>query len=273
MKRIRGLFVCGTAAVLLCVFGGSVVSASILEDVPFGDAIGTAVEDTANVVTGNQFDDDADSAGVVTNGSGQLDTSAKSNDDFGSHYIDTADLSTGAYYGVMELTWDFDSDTIDTTQNEEIRFSLIRDAPRSTFVTAEFEIQREDDDTVTILGNAVGPGGVDIAPQTINNTQTDNFIAIIGANLDSDQMALYFSDDDGATFTSITSGKLDPTRGIASLRMVINNDLSQDNVLIDRFYFTDMNPFPGKIPSIPEPSCVVLGMLGMLAAVGMRRRS
>lgn len=267
MKLSRLCFVALAGA---CMWGGT-TSAAILEDVPFNDANGTALHNATNVVTGSQFDVDADNAGVVTNGSGQLNASLKSNTAFGSTYIDSADITTGRVWGVMELTWDFDAATLDTTENEEIRLSLINADPRSTFVTAEFEIQREDDNTVTIFGNGVGTGAVDTPSADLSLTQSTNFIAIVAVDLDLDLMEVYFSDDNGASFTTLTGGELDPSRGVASLRMVLNNDLSQDSVLIDRVYMTDMNPYPNLIATIPEPGTAALLGLGALAM--MRRKS
>ena len=244
--------------------------AAILEDVPFNDAAGTAIQDAVNVATGHQFDVDADLVDVKTNGLGQLDASLKANNDFGTTYIDIDPVldevfTSGRFWGVMELTWDFDELSLDTAENEEIRLSLIQFSPRSTFVTAEMEIQREDDNTLTILGNGVGTGATDISPIGINMTQTQTFIAIIAVDLDADVMELYFSDDAGASFSIHTGGTLDPARGIGSLRLTLNNDLSQDSVLIDRIYLTDQNPYPSQIPNVPEPSSALLLGLGGLA--------
>jgi hypothetical protein len=165
----------------------------------------------------------------------------------------------------MELTWDFDPNSLDTAENEEIRISLIQFDPRSTFVTSEFEIQREDDNTVTIFGNAVGTGSVDTGSAIIPMSQTQTFIAIVAVDLDADVTEVYYSTDAGASFSILSGGVLDPARGVASLRMVLNNDLSQDSVLIDRVYLTDMNPYPNLIPNIPEPASVALLGLGGLA--------
>ncbi len=267
MKLARLCFVALTGA---CTWGGY-ASAAILEDVPFDDVAGTAIEAAANAATAHQFDVDADLAGVTTNGSGQLDASLKSNVDFGSTYIDSDDIATGRLWGVMELTWDFDAGSLDTAENEEIRLSLIQFDPRSTFVTAEFEIQREDDNTVTIFGNGVGTGSSDTASANLSMTQSTNFIAIVAVDLDVDVMEVYYSDDNGASFTTLGGGALDPARGVGSLRMVLNNDLSQDSVLIDRVYLTDMNPYPNLIADIPEPGTAA--MLGLGALAMMRRRA
>ncbi len=261
---------CLIALVSTGVCGGYATGA-ILEDIPFNDVAGTAIEAAANAATAHLFDIDADLAAVTTNGSGQLNASLKSNTDFGSTYIDSDDVTTGRLWGVMELTWDFDLGSLDTAENEEIRLSLIQFDPRSTFVTSEFEIQREDDNTLTIFGNAVGTGSVDTASATLSMTQSQKFIAIVAVDLDADVTEVYYSADNGASFTTLGGGVLDPARGVASLRMVLNNDLSQDSVLIDRVYLTDTNPYPNLIADIPEPGTAALLSIGALAIV--RRRA
>lgn len=256
---------CMMVAAVVGVSTSLSVRAAILEDVPFNDISGTEIEDAANVATGHQFDADTDLAGVVTNGAGQLNASLKSNTEFGSTYIDIDDVSTGRLWGVMELTWDFDPNSLDTAENEEIRISLIQFDPRSTFVTSEFEIQREDDNTVTIFGNAVGTGSVDPGSATVPMTQAQTFIAIIAVDLDADVTEVYYSTDAGTSFNILGGGVLDPARGVASMRLVLNNDLSQDSVLIDRIYLADENPYPNLIPTLPEPTSAALLGLGGLA--------
>lgn len=255
------------AVAVVSVTGGAALThATIVEDINFNDVAGTSIETAANAASAHQFDVDGDLLGVTTNGSGQLNASLKSNTAFGSTYIDVdPDISTGRLWGVMELTWDFDAGSLDTAENEEIRLSLIQFDPRSTFVTGEFEIQREDDNTVSFTGNAVGTGSVDTASTTLSMTQAQTFIAIVAVDLDVDVMELYYSDDNGASFTTLGGGILDPSRGVASLRMVLNNDLSQDSVLIDRVYLTTENPYPSLIATIPEPASAALMGLGALA--------
>lgn len=246
----------------------------ILEDVPFDDVAGTEIQDAVNVATGHPFDVDADLAGVTTNGAGQLNASLKSNLEFGTTYIDSDDIASGPVYGVMELSFAFDTATLDPAENEEIRISLIQFDPRSTFVTAEWEIQREDDGSVTIFGNAVGTGSVDTGSATLNPTETD-LIAVVAVNLDSSLMSIHYSQDGGASFSTLAGGVLDPTRGVGSLRMTLNNDLSQDSVLINRVYMTDMNPYPGlipELPGIPEPSTFALAGVGLAFAAARRWR-
>jgi len=251
--------------------------AAVIEDFLFDAPAGTLLENTVNNAgTGHMWDADQDAddfAGVATNGSGQLNASIKDNDDFATTYVDLdPDISSGSLYGVIELTYDFDPNTLNTAENEEIRLSLIQFDPRSTFVTAEVEIERTDNNDVVIFGNGVGTGSVDTPEDTLGLTQSDKMIAVIAAGLDNDRMEVHYSLDAGASFTTISGGMLDPSRGVASMRLVLNNDLSDDNVLLDRVYLTDMNPFPGQIPSIPEPASMLLMASGMLALVLRRQK-
>jgi hypothetical protein len=240
------------AAVVVLTVVTQPARAGILEEFLFNDAGGTLLEEAENNINPSHlFDADGDTIAVATNGLGQLNASLKANPDFGSNYVDlhpgvTTPLTTGRYYGVMELTWDFQS-VLDPAENEEIRFSFINADPRSTFVTVEWEIQREDDNTLTIFGNAIGTGSSDTGVTVLNGgslTQNDKFVAVIDADLDNDVYEILFSNNAGSSFQSAGTGTLDPARGIESLRLVLNNDLSNDNVLIDRFYLTDESPVP-----------------------------
>ena len=219
--------------------------AVIFEEFLFDDVAGTAIENAANNANpGNQLDVDADNAGVVTNGLGQLNASLKSNTQFGTTYVDTATFTTGKYYAVMELTWDFQS-VFDPVEPEQVRLNFINADPRSTQNTAEFRIVRETGG-ITITGTADGTGSTDFASSVLLNggslTQSDKFIAVVAADLDIDQYEILYSNDAGTSFLSAGVGDISPDRGIEAMRMALNNDLSNDNVLIDRIYFTDVSP-------------------------------
>lgn len=234
-------------------------SATIVEDFQFNDAAGTDYDAAANSINPLRLlSSDSDLSGEQTNGLGQLDLSTKNNTAFGSTLVDADDLSTGRVLGVMELTWDFQS-TLDPAENEEIRISIISSGTSS--VAAEFEIQREDDDTLTILGNSVG--GDDIDAVTLNGgslIQSATFIAVIDVDLDANTFEVHFSSDDGISFTTLTGGTTDPARNLDKMRLVFNNDLTSDNILIDRAY----------LAVIPEPTTASLILLSGLAM--LRRR-
>ncbi|QDT69341.1 hypothetical protein MalM25_22770 [Planctomycetes bacterium MalM25] len=218
-------------------------NAVVLHDFLFNDTAGVAIEAAANSVDPlTLFDADSDSTGVTTNGLGQLDLSGKDNTSFGSHYIDiNPGITDGKVYGVLEATWDFQS-VLDPAENEELRISLISNDPRSTFITAQVEIERTDDDELVIFGNAFGTGSSNIPAATLNGgslTQTDTFVTVLEADLTLDTYEVFFSADDGASFQSIGAGAIDPTRGVESARLVFNNDFVGDNVLLDRFFFAE----------------------------------
>jgi len=219
--------------------------ATIFEEFLFDDSIGTAIEAAVNNANpGNLFDVDADNTGVVTNGSGQLNASTKNNISFGTNYVDNVDITTGQVFGVMELTWDFQS-VLDPAENEEIRITLINSAPRSTETTAEFRIVRDDSDNVIINGQANGAGSSDLSDVILNGgslTQSTKFVAVVAADLDADTYEILYSSDAGASFLSAGTGNMNSTRGVASMRMGLNNDLVNDNILIDRVYLTDTSP-------------------------------
>jgi hypothetical protein len=238
-------------------------NATILEDFLFNDAAGISYDAAANSANaGNLLSTDADLAGVVTNGLGALNASVKSNVDLGTTLVDTPiNVTSGRVLGVMEMTWDFQS-PLDTAENEELRISLIHTG--TSTVTAEWEIQREDDDTLTIIGTAVN--GTGIAAQTLNGgslTQSTKFVAVVDADLDSDTYLVHFSNNGGASFTTIGPGTIDPVRIVDKMRMVLNNDLSGDNVLVDRIY----------LATIPEPASCGLAGLAAVSLLAWRRRS
>jgi len=273
MNRIgffmAGLLVLVAAHSASAGISSDLANATILEEFLFDDANGTLFTAAANNVTSHLWDEDADTLDVATNGSGQLNASLKNNLQFGTNYVDN-DLISAApglrVLGVMELTWDFQS-ALDATENEELRISLMQNDPRSTFVVAEWEISREDDDTLIIFGNGVGTGSSNTATALLNGgslTQSAKFIAVVDANMHTSTYEIHYSNDAGANFTTLGGGLLDPTRNtVEGFRMVLNNNLNIDNVLIDRAYLATV---------IPEPTSLVLTALAVIGLAARRRR-
>ncbi|MEN1678660.1 MAG: hypothetical protein AAGJ46_03655 [Planctomycetota bacterium] len=235
---------------------GEIVGDFLFED-PAGTAL-TAVANSADPAA--PFDFDSDSGDVVTNGLGQLDLSPKANTSFGSNYADFADASFGRFIALMDLTWAFDELVYDPSQDEEVRVSLIRDPGRSSFVTGELYFQRTAADELTLFGNAVGTGAVDTADTVFGSS--GSILALLDVNLDTDTMEIFYSDDDGVSFTSGGTGLLDPSRGIAQLRLVTNEDFSDDSVLIERVAVSFI---------VPEPASAVVLLVGLIAGTRPRR--
>lgn len=232
---------------------------TIVTDFTFDDALSTQIPDLANSGTApGQFDSDTDSEDVVANGAGQLDVSGKANTSFGSNYVDLPTISSGRAIALFDVSWSFDESVFDSAQDEEFRLTLITNDPRSTFVTAEIFFRRTSATEVTLFGNGVGTGSSD-TPDTVLGSSGD-LLTLIDVDLDADVFELWFSSDDGASFTSGGTGMLDPTRGIESIRLVLNEDFSDDSLLIDRFAL-----------SIPEPATALLVTLSCVTFLSGRR--
>lgn len=244
-------------------------NATILQEFRFDDAAGTTIDQAVNDAEPlNQFDIDSDTSAVVTNGSGQLDGTLKANDEYGSNFIDIHDLdaSSGRILAVIEMTWDF-GDPPDTAENEDISLALM-DSPGAGRPNngdiAQLRIQRNDADNIILLGEGAGASSL---PTTVLNggslEQAATFVGVLDVNLSTSSYAIHFSTDGGATFATQAIGTLDPTRDVArSLRFGLNNDLSEDNVLIDRIY----------LATIPEPSTAAGVALFALGGLARRRR-
>lgn len=247
----------------LTLGGASVASATILDefnaanlivDFEFNDAAGTAIDATVPTV-GAPFDSDSDFDFAVTNGAGQFDGSGKANTAFGSVYSDVASIEAGRVLGLFEVSWDFDELVYDSAQDEEFRLTLIQFDPRSTFVTAETFFRRTSATEVTLFGNAVGTGSDDTDDIILGSS--GSLLTIIDANLDADTLDLYYSADGGASFLASTTGTLDASRGVESVRLVLNEDFSNDSLLIERFAIAK---------TIPEPTSIAV--LLAAAAIG-----
>lgn len=234
-------------------------SGTLITDFQFNDIAGTELENALNsAAPGSNFDIDADIAGTQTNGLGQFDASPKANTDFGSNYVNIAGITTGRVIGLFDISYNFATFAYDPAQDEEMRLTFIQFDPRSTFVTAEIFFTRTAVDEVTLYGNGVGTGATD-TPDVILAPVAD-ILTMIDVDLDNDVFELFYSFDDGASFTSAGTGTLDPTRGIESVRLVLNEDFSDDTMLIDRFAVSHI---------IPEPASLALfGLMGL----GMLRR-
>ncbi|MEN1678662.1 MAG: M14 family zinc carboxypeptidase [Planctomycetota bacterium] len=263
--RRRALMVVATLAMFAC--GAGHARAVVFEEFLFNDTAGTPVQSVAsNVNPGSFFTADEDSSSVVTNGLGQLDLGPKNNGNRGQHFADIEPgVTTGTVFGVMELTWDFQS-PLDTSNNEELRITLINNAPTGIEVTAEFRLVRNDSNQMVITGRAFGSGATAISDSPLIGsglTQTDKFIAVVAADLDNDTYELLYSADAGANFVSGGVGVIDSTRVVESFRMEFNNDFVGDNVLIDRVYVAD------ELSIVPDINTLTLQVNTISGAVSI----
>jgi len=239
-------------------------SGTILADFLFDDTAGTDIPSVVNSSPlSGMFDVDDDNADVVTDGTGYLDASGKANTEFGTSYVDLPTINAaapGRVIGLFEVTWAFDENVYDPSQDEEFRLSLITFVPRSTFVTGETFFVRTSATEVTMYGNAVGTGASDTSDIILGSS--GSLLTLIDIDLGADTLELFYSADGGLTFLSAGVGALDPSRGIESLRLVLNEDYTDDTLLIDRV----------AVSLVPEPASALLAGLAAASVAGVRRR-
>ncbi|QDT69338.1 hypothetical protein MalM25_22740 [Planctomycetes bacterium MalM25] len=235
-------------------------SATLITDFQFDDALGTAIESTANTADpAAPFDSDADFSAAATNGLGQFDGSGKDNTAFGSVYSDITGISSGRVLAYYDVTWAFDEQVFDGSQDEEFRLSLVTNDPRSTFITGETFFTRTSATEVELRGNAVGTGSVDTPTVTLGSS--GSLLTILEVDLDAETIELWYSADGGVSFLSTGAGSIEPTRGVESVRLVLNEDFSDDRLLIERF----------AVAVIPEPTSLVVLSLGCLVSACRRK--
>lgn len=237
-------------------------AANLITDFLFDEPQGTAIDGAANSADpAAPFDsaDLADFSGAATNGSGQFDGSGKDNTDLATAYTDVDPIDSGRILALYDVTWAFDESVFDPAADEEFRLTLIRDQPRSTFVTAEIFFTRTSATEVELFGNGVGVGALDTDPVTFGSS--GSLLTILDVDLDLDVFELFYSADGGATFTSAGTGQTAPGRGVESVRLVLNEDFTDDTILIERF----------AVAIIPEPAGAAIALAGLAAAL-LRRR-
>lgn len=265
MKRIITFAIVGMFACLASVAQATILddfnSGTIVTDFLFDDVAGTQIPDALNSAAGGgNFDVDTDNDDVVTDGLGNLDASGKANTAFGTNYVDIDGLNDGRVIALYDVSWAFDEAVYDAAQDEEFRLTLISFDPRSTFVTGEIFFTRTSATEVELYGNAVGTGSSDTPTEVLGSS--GSMLTMLDVDLTNDTLELFYSTDGGTSFTSVGTGVLDPARGVESVRLVLNEDFTNDRLLIDRF----------AVSYVPEPAAVVLLGLGFTGLTVVLRR-
>lgn len=239
----------------------------IIIDYLFNDPSGTNIPTATNSGTlGGSFDTDADNAAVVTNGAGQLDASGKNNTSFGSNYVDTPTYNSGRAIALFQFSYAFNEAIYDPSQDEELRLSIITTDPRSTFVTAEIYLQRDSATTTRLFGNQVGTGATDTPFVALGSSAS--LLVLMDLDFDTRDAALSYSINDGVSFIPVGTGQIGnhPTesgpRALDSVRLIINEDYSDDTMLIDRL----------AVSIVPEPNALILLVASLPLLLLHRRR-
>jgi hypothetical protein len=269
------------AVVAFLLFRG-VASADIIEDFRFNDVNGTALNQAVNSANpGNQWihDNDHPASIQVLNGSLNI---VKNNTDFVTEGLGLADVSSGILWMVAEFEgWAVLGTAPDGNNVEEIRFGFMGSEdlvpPPSSVVLAEMMLARDfDSNTFQISGTALGAGGTNIAPATINLIQTDPFMMAMQVDQDTNTYRIYYKDGANSVIL-LGTGNLEPTRDALIVRMAINNFWGTniggigEHANLDRFYISDESPF--EVPAVPEPSSWALGLVAVAGWMARRRSS
>lgn len=242
------------ALMLLAVVSLSVArpgQAAILEDFPFNDVNTALLNEAENVVNvGNAWNEDtADMSGSqVLNGVYRIQ---KNNDNFGTNYLDIANVSSGTIWLVAEMAgWNYSSlvgqGEFDSGELEEIRFSFLNNDGNqqggSTYA-AQVEINRTSSGGLEILGDALGTGGQPIAASPLSLTQSEPFTVVLEYDTTNDDYTIY-TKSGASPFSVVGTANTSTTRNANSIRFVANNNFGGTGEFfdIDRLYLTDVSP-------------------------------
>jgi len=265
MIRLKTL---AAAAPLLLATGlGSAAHAAVLEDFPFDDADGTLLADAANAANpGNQWSVDTTDQTETAVEAGAL-VVRKNNDGFATNFLQIDNITSGQAWLVAEFAGGTFAEAFDPSEREEIRFAFLDNdtGTGGSTLTAQMQIERNDDGTVQLVGNNAGAGTDIPGALPLPLSQDGLFTLVLALDKDANTYEVFTRDGNGP-FSSLGTGDVDPTRNGNSLRFVTNNGFGAEGEFfaLDRVYLTDTNP-------IPEPASAAL--LGAGAwALGRRRR-
>ncbi len=258
----------------LVLFATGTANAAVLEDFQFNDPLFTLLGSAANSANpGNNWNEDVADM-TNSNVQGGLYVIKKNNDNFGTNFLDIANVTSSKIWLVVETgSWHFSSIVgpaeFDAAEPEEIRFDFLDNDGNNqggSTVTAEMEIERVANGGIVIQGTALGGGG-SITAQPLPLTNTSLFTMVLALDKAANTYEI-FTKVGAGSFTSIgPAAAVSPTRNANSVRFVANNNFggTGEHFHIDRIYITNHNP-------IPEPASIALVGVGLAGFLFRRQR-
>ncbi|TWU29423.1 PEP-CTERM sorting domain-containing protein [Bythopirellula polymerisocia] len=241
----------GVAMALAVLFiAGGTTQGAILEEFLFDDPNGTLLADTSNNATpGNMWGEDTvDMSGSsVQNGKYRIQ---KSNNDFGTNYLDVANVTSGKAWWVAEMSgWNFSSivgpGEFDAGEPEEIRFAFLNNdgnAQGGSTITAQANIQRNSAGGIELVGRLT-TGAPEFGPLPLTLNRTTPFTVVLEIDEDAENYSVYYKDNAGP-FTLLGTAPHQSGRDGLAVRFVANNNFGGTGEFfdIDRMYLTNTNP-------------------------------
>ncbi|MCA9259088.1 MAG: hypothetical protein KDA61_07805, partial [Planctomycetales bacterium] len=236
------------AATALCTAAPS--RAAILEEFLFGESNGTLLSGAQNNVnSGNQWNEDAgDMAGSsIQNGSFRI---AKSNDNFGTNYLDIANVTTGKVWLVAEIAgWNLSSTVgganFNAAEPEEIRLAFLdndgSDQGGST-ITGQAQFQRTAAGGFELVGRLT-TSSIDFGPYPLALNRNTPFAVALEIDENAENYSVYYKDGSN-DFALLGTAPHVAGRDGNSVRFVANNNFGGVGEFfdIDRLYLTDTDP-------------------------------
>ncbi|QEG34547.1 PEP-CTERM sorting domain-containing protein [Bythopirellula goksoeyrii] len=242
----RPISLCLAVAALL--IASSTTNAAILEEFLFDDSNGTLLDGaTNNVNTGNMWlEDTADMTGSsIQNGKYRIQ---KANNEFGTNYLDIANVTSGKSWLVAEMSgWNFSSlvgpSEFDAAELEEVRFAFINnDNLQGSEIVGQANIQRNPAGGIELVGRLT-TGAPEFGPLPLTLSRATPFTVVLEIDEDSEEYSVYYKDNAGP-FNLLGTAPHAAGRDGNNLRLTVNNNFGGTGEFfdIDRIYLTDTNP-------------------------------
>ena len=257
----------------------SAAQAGIIEDFQFNEADGTLLGAAVNSANpGNGWLVHANTVeSAVLDGSFRIQKNSVAGQ--AANSLNISDVSSGKIWLVAELAgWNYTATPSSTL--ERVRFGFLDNddgslVAGSSTITAEMNIDRlsvANGGGIQLSGEALGannqPVVADLPLALVRDTP---FTMVLEVDHDADVYSVYYKDD-AAPFMLLGSGVLgDRSPGVKrearAVRFAFTGQFGDIGEFVDvsRIYVTTTNP-------IPEPSTVLLGLLGALATIARRKR-